>query len=365
MFAILARKTTHAASIRHEGKAAGLRFAVALAAITGMSCTVSAQDRSVLKVGYPRTATDIAIYVADKRGYFKQEGLQVTLTNFQSAAMMIVPLSSGDIDIIAGSASAGLYNAITRGLDIRLVASKVTTPKGFTSQTLIVRKDLFDSGKIRTVADLKGQKIANAAAGTASISTLRRMLRTGGLTLKDVDIVTVAFPQMRPALQNGAIAAALPAEPFTTQAVRGDVAMPLIKDADAYPGHEIASFMMSGKLLRERRDVAYRFLKAIIRGARDHNDALDANGMFSGPKGDAIIAILNEYTPIKDPAFFKTFALAYCDPDGAINMDSLREDLELFRELGLVKGNISVEKLVDDSLRQQVVKELGAYKKAN
>jgi len=324
-----------------------------------------AQERVEIKMGYPRTATDIAIYVADKRGYFRQEGIDLKLTNFQSAAMMIVPMTTGDIEAMAGSASAGLYNAIARGLDIKLIASKVTTPKGYASQTMIVRKELFDTGKIKSIADLRGQKIANAAPGTASISTINRMLKTAGMTLKDVEIVTIAFPQMMVALRNGAVAAALPAEPFTMQSVRAGVAVPLMRDDAAYPGHEIASFMISGKFLREKRDVAYRFLKAILRGARDHNDALDAKGMFSGAKGDAIIAILNEYTPIKDPDFFKSFALAYCDPDGTINLASLREDLELFRELGLVKGSISVERLVDSSLLERAIKELGPYRKAN
>ena len=340
-------------------------FTRIFASLAALALTGAVSANELVKVGYPRTATDIAIYVADKRGYFKAEGLTVQLTNFQSAAMMIVPITTGDIDVMAGSASAGLYNAIARGLEIRLVGSKVSTPKGRTSQTLIVRQELLDSGKVKSVADLKGMKIANAAPGTASISTLNRMLRSAGLTLKDVDIVTVGFPQMRPALQNGAVAAALPAEPFTMQTVRAGIAGPLVRDDEVYPGHEIASFMFSGQFIRERRDVAFRFLRALIKGARDHNDALDDQGMFAGPKGDAIIAILNEYTPIKDPNFFKSFALAYCDPDGAVNVDTLREDLELFRTLGLVKSDVSVEKLVDDSLRQQVIKELGPYKKAN
>lgn len=333
-------------------------------ALAALACIAGqAQAADLVRLGYPKTATDVAIYVAHKRGYFKAEGLEVTMTNFQSAATMIVPMAAGEIDAMAGSASAGLYNAIGRGLEIKLVASKVTTPPGFTSQTLIARKQMVDSGQIKSVADLRGLKIANAAPGTASISTISRMLKTGGLTLKDVDIVTVAFPQMMVALQNGAIAAALPAEPFTMQAVRGGVAVPLIKDDVAYPGHEIASFMYSGKLIRERRDVAYRFLKAIIKGARDHNDALDANGMLLGPGSDDIIAIIGEYTGVKDPAFYRSFALAYCDPDGAINLDSLKEDLELFREQGLIQGNASADTLVDQSLRLQVVKELGPYKK--
>ena len=112
----------------------------------------------IVRLGYTRTATDIAIYAAHKRGYFRDAGLDVQLTHVQSATVMLVPMASGGMDAMAGSASAGLFNATQRGLDIRLVASKVTTPKGFTSQTLIVRKEWFDSGKITKIADLKGRR---------------------------------------------------------------------------------------------------------------------------------------------------------------------------------------------------------------
>ena len=339
--------------------ARALIFVAALAAAPALSA-------ESVKIGYTRTATDIAIYVADKRGYFKAEGIDVTLINVASASAMLVPMAAGDLDAIAGSASAGLFNATNRGLDIRLVASKVTTPKGFTSQTLLVRKDNFASGKFAKVADLKGQKIANGSVGTGALGTLNRMLLSGGLTLKDVELVNLAFPQMLPALTNGAVAATLPAEPYTMQAVRGGVAAPLVRDDEVYAGHEIASFLFSGKMIRERREVAYGFLKSLIRGARDHNDALDEKGMLRGPKGNAIIAILNEYTGVgaTDPNFFRNYALAYCDPDGRIGVDSLREDLALFRELGLIEGEASVDKLVDDTLRQRVIAELGPYAKA-
>lgn len=328
--------------------------------------TLPATAAESVKIGITRTATDIAIYAADKRGYFKAAGIDVTLINVVSASAMLAPMASGDLDAIAGSASAGLFNATSRGLDIRLVASKVTTPKGFTSQTLIARKEAFDAGKITKIADLKGQKIANGSVGTGALGTLNRMLRSGGLTLKDVDLVSLAFPQMLPALKNGAVAATLPAEPYTMQAIREGLAVPLMRDDEVYPDHEIASFLFSGKFILERREVAYQFLKALIRGARDHNDALDDKGMLLGSRADSIIAILNEYTGVggTDPEFFKRYALAYCNPDGTINAASLREDLALFRELGLIEGEASVEKLIDDSLRQRVITELGPYRKA-
>ena len=104
-----------------------------------------AQEKVV--IGNTQTATDIGLYVADKRGYFREEGIEVQFVNFDSAARMITSMAGGDLQVIAGAASAALYNGIARGLDIRIVADKVSTPPGRTSQTLIVRKDLVESGK--------------------------------------------------------------------------------------------------------------------------------------------------------------------------------------------------------------------------
>ena len=322
-----------------------------------------AQEKVV--IGYTQTATDIGLYVADKRGYFKAEGIDVEFQNFDSAARMIAPIAGGDLQVIAGAASAGLYNAVARGVDIRIVADKVSTPPGRTSQTLIVRKDLIESGRYKTLADLKGMKVANAAPGTAASVTLYTMLEKAGLTIEDIEQTFLAFPQHVIALTNKAVDAALPAEPATTVAVKSGVAVKVLSDDEAYPNHQIAVIFFSGKFATEKPEVARKLLKAFIRGVRDHNDGLGADGRFTGEKGEAIIKILNEYTPIKDPQFYRDFPLAACNPDGTMNIDSLKKDLSILKREKLIEGEVDVDKVEDLSFLQAVLKELGPYKKAN
>jgi NitT/TauT family transport system substrate-binding protein len=341
--------------------------ATALGVVVGASGLVcgAAQAQDKVTVGYTQTATDIGLYVADKRGYFKQEGLDVQFMNFDSAARMIAPIASGDLQVIAGAASAGLYNAVARGIDIRMVADKVSTPPGRTSQTLIVRKDLVDSGRYKTLADLKGMKIANSAPGTAASVTLVKMLNSAGLKIGDIDQTFLAFPQHVVALTNKAVDAALPAEPATTEAVNRGLAVKVLTDDQAYPNHQIAVIFFSGKFATEKPDAAKRFLKAFLRGVRDHNDALGPDGRFVGEKGEAIIRILNEMTPIKDPQFYRDFPLAACNPDGTMNIDSLKTDLAVLREQGLIEGEVNVDKAIDLTFLQAALKELGPYKRAN
>ena len=339
----------------------GLIAAAVLGALT--LAPVRAQDKVV--IGNTQTATDIGLYVAHKKGYFREEGINAEFVNFDSAARMVTSMAGGDLQVIAGAASAALYNALARGVDIRIVADKVSTPPGRTSQTLIVRKDLIESGRYKTLADLKGMKIANSAPGTAASVTLYKMLEKAGLKITDVEQTFLAFPQHVVALTNKAVDAALPAEPATTEAINRGLAQKVLSDDEAYPNHQIAVIFYSGAFATQKPEVARKFLKAFIRGVRDHNDALDANGRFVGEKGEEIIRILNEYTPIKDAQFYRNFPLAACNPDGTMNIASLKTDLEVLKGEKLIEGEVNIDKALDLSFLNAVIAELGPYKKAN
>ena len=75
--------------------------AAAVAASFSIS-TALAQD--VITVGAAATTSDAPIYIADRLGYFREEGLTVKVTNFRSAADMVPVLGTGALDAGAGSA---------------------------------------------------------------------------------------------------------------------------------------------------------------------------------------------------------------------------------------------------------------------
>src|SRR2546430_13850798 len=81
-----------------------------------------------IAVGATSSTSDAPIYIADKQGYFRDEGLEVKVVNFRSAADMVAPLGAGQIEAGARSASARLYNAGARGIKIQNVADKTSSP---------------------------------------------------------------------------------------------------------------------------------------------------------------------------------------------------------------------------------------------
>src|SRR5215469_1463263 len=72
----------------------------------------SAATAQTVTVGAASTLSDAPIYIADQKGFFRAEGLNVKVVNFRSAADMVAPLGTGELDAGAGSAGASLYNAV-------------------------------------------------------------------------------------------------------------------------------------------------------------------------------------------------------------------------------------------------------------
>src|SRR6266542_5633607 len=126
--------------------------AIAFALSTCLTSAASAQEK--VRVGIVNSSSDAGFLVAEKKGYFKQEGLEAEFTPFDSAARMVAPLGAGQLDVGGGSASAGLYNAVARGINVKVVADKGSTPRSYDYMPLLVRKELVDTGKVKSVADL-------------------------------------------------------------------------------------------------------------------------------------------------------------------------------------------------------------------
>src|SRR5690349_23247540 len=146
-----------------------------------------------ITVGATSSTSDAPIYIADKQGYFRAEGLDVKVVNFRSAADMVAPLGAGQIEAGAGSASAGLYNAVARGIAIKIVADKASSPPGYGGTKILVRKDLIDSGRYKEPKDLKGLRFAMNAPGVSNTSTLNTLLKSAGLRYSDVETVDLPF----------------------------------------------------------------------------------------------------------------------------------------------------------------------------
>src|SRR5207245_2571636 len=164
------------------------------AATSAGPSTTAAPTPVTVKFGQVGSVSDAAIFIADAKGYFKEQAIALEAVPFTSAALMVAPLGTNEIQAGGGAPSAGLYNAVDRGVQLRIVADKGSLTSGHGYEAVIVRKVLAD--KVKGAKDMKGLKISIAARDIVPEYSLDQYLRTGGLTVKDVDVVPLAFPDM-------------------------------------------------------------------------------------------------------------------------------------------------------------------------
>jgi NitT/TauT family transport system substrate-binding protein len=364
-FHFVTQEQTGEALLKRSHLLSRFAAAVVLAGATALAEIAAAQamDRLVVRVGIASAISDVAIFIADRKGYFREEGLVVTTTNFTSAANMVAPLGAGQLDVGGGSPSAGFYNAVARGFKLRIVADKASSQPGYAVNRLLVLKSHAVSGRFKTLADLKGMKIAMNGPGVSNRVTLDTALKRGGLKISDVETVDLPFPEHVTALQNKAVDASVTTEPQGTVAIKNGSAVPVVGDDELVPGHQIATVLYSEDFATKNPDAARRFMKAYLRGVRFYNDALQ-DGRMAGPNADEVIGILTQSTLIKDSAIFRAITPSGCDPDGRINVASLKFDFEFYRRNDLIKGDVTVDQVVDYSSVDAAVRELGPYRKA-
>jgi NitT/TauT family transport system substrate-binding protein len=340
---------------RPFGTGAALFFQLAL--IFAPSPAAAADQ---VRVGIARTISDVGYYVADAMGFFRAEGLEISLVNFSSAAQMVAPLGTGELEVGGGTVSAGFYNAFGRGILMKIVADQGSIRPGYGFSSLMVRKDHVESGRYKTFTDLKGMKIAVGAPGTGSASALNEALKKGGLKFSDVEVVYIGFPEHLPAYKNKGIDASITNEPTMTRAIEDGAAVRAAGNDVIHPGQQTAVVFFADQFIRKRA-LAERFMRAYIRGVRVYHDALEG-GRIAGPNADEVIAILTRYTPIKDPAMFRRMVPSWVDPNGEVNLASLRKDLAFFRQLGMIeRKDIDVEAVLDDTFAKAAVLQLGPY----
>jgi NitT/TauT family transport system substrate-binding protein len=334
--------------------------ALGLVVLATTLAAAPAQNLDVVKVGNNAVISDAVFFIAEKHGYFAEQKIKIELILFDAGPMMIAPLGAGQLDVAAGASSAGLFNAAARGINIKMVADKGSTPPGYEYMPIMVRKALVDSGKVKTFADLKGLKVAEAGEGGSPGSLLNEGLKKGGLTYKDVEHVYMGYPQHVLALANGAIDASVTTEPSATQAIELGAAV-RFSDDKVYPNQQVAVLLYGGDFIKNRRAVAERFMIAYVKAARYYNDALKG-GRFAGPTADDVIKILIENTNVKNAELYKKMVPNGINPDGRLAIDSLQRDHAFYVAQGYIEKPIPFEAVVDTSFVENAIKALGPYK---
>lgn len=336
----------------------GMRLVLALALAAG-ALLHDAAAADTVRIGTNNVISDGPLFIANRKGFFARQGIEVQFITFDSGPKMVAPLGIGQIDVGAGASSSGLFNAVARGIAIKIVADKGSNAPGYSYTPLLVRKALVDGGEFKSLKDLKGRKVAEAGQGGSPGSIVNEALKSVGLRYGDVIHVSLGYPQQVLALENGAIDAAIGTEPSVSQAVRRGAAVRIPTDG-FYPHQQVAVLLYGGKFIAEHHGTAERFMVAYLQGVRVYNEAL-AGGRFAGPAAPEVIDVLARDSTVKDKAAFADIVPNACNPDGHVDRASLAKDLAFFRQQKLIEGDVTLDQAIDDNFVDAALGTLGPY----
>ena len=152
--------------------------------ISSYSMMASAEDKAMtLMLDWFVNPNHGPVVIAQQKGYFKEEGLNVTIQEPADPSMPAKLVAANNIDL-AISYQTSLTIDVAAGLPLIRSATLIATPLN----TLMV----LDNGKINSLADLKGKKIGIAIAGNED-ATIGTMLNTEGVDFSEVKIINVGW----------------------------------------------------------------------------------------------------------------------------------------------------------------------------
>lgn len=245
-------------------------LALAVTACGGDGKSSSESGRQTITVAAVPLADEAALYLAQDRGLFRKEGLDVRIQPVQQSIQALPALTKGQVDLIAGANYVTFLQAYDKGtLDLRIVAEGARAASHM--MDVLVPKD----SPIKSVSDLKGKKVAVNILNNIQSLTLDAILDAQGAGRPVYRQIT--FPQMGPALQKGQVDAVHAAEPFDS-ALQKDLGARILLDGASPPVRliPISGYVTTGRFAAKNPEAVAAFQRALAAAAALANRTPDA-----------------------------------------------------------------------------------------
>jgi NitT/TauT family transport system substrate-binding protein len=242
-----------------------------------MLASRSAHSQENVRVAYPSvSASTIMLMIANKEGYYKEEGLNVELLSIRGEIAIRIALA-GEIDFFTNAGSA--LAAVARNVPLKILAVVQDKP-GW---------DLIALPNIKSIAQLRGQTVAIMSPEGSLAVVTREILRKNGLDpSKDANLVVMGGDDVRfPALKGKAIQATLFNAAASIRAQRDGFTK--LASASEYVSAIQGGIAVTDERIKQQPAKIARFMRASLKGLS-----------FFVNKRDASIKYMIDILKIKD-----------------------------------------------------------------
>jgi NitT/TauT family transport system substrate-binding protein len=299
------------------------------AVIIGMllsSAAAFAQEK--IRLGLLPFSESLAAVIADKQGFFKEEGIEVEVTKFDSGAIAVPVLQSGRMDIVLSNTIATLQ-AVEHGLDAVVVAPGAVVRPSAPDTTIALIA--LNGGPINSEKDLEGRRIAVNVINSSAWLHLVADLDKHGVDRTKVRFAEVPFPQMNDPLLAGQLDAIAQVQPFSTALLAtGKVKILSWPYVETAPNTDITQYIALTSWVEKNHELAVKFARAVAKGAQfaETNEALARD-------------INQEFTHI-NPALKDKVLLPRLGTK--IDLNEMKHTMEMMHKYGLLKAPVELSK---------------------
>ena len=305
-------------------------------ALSALAALAQAPEKAQIKlaVGGKSSLYYLPLTLTEQLGYFKEQGLDVEISDFAGGAKALQALIGGSADVVTG-AYEHTIRMQTKGQDVRAVIELGRYP----AINILVRKDR----NYKTPADLKGMKIGVSAPGSSTQMIAQYVLVQAGLNKDDASFIGVGLGATAvAAIKKGEIDALSNTDPANTK---------LMKDGDVITIADTTSTEGVTKLLGGPMSAGVLYMKGDFIDKNPHTVQALVNAFYKTLKW------IDKATPDQIAAKMPE---EYMLGDKALYIEAVKAALEAYSRDGMIKPEVQQRSLAflqkfDDELKTATV----------
>ena len=313
--------------------------------------SVTARAAEPLRLGLLHTLSPAPFYIAQERGYFRDEGIDLTFRFFEAAQPIAAAAVSGDIDVGVTALTGGFFALAEKGT-LKVIGGGLHEQKGYEGSAILASNKAFDAG-LTDVAKLGGHSFAITQYGSSFHYMVGRIAEAKGFDFKSVTL--------RPVQQIGNMVAAVSTNQVDATIAIASVAKPLAASGQAHilawagdlVPEQLTAVFTTPAMIAAHSEVLKHFAAAYQRGVADYREAFLRLGSDGKPihddKTDAVIPLLTKYVFTGDPTAKQKIldGVGFYDAGGALDVADVLDQVRWFKEQGLVKGDADPASMLD------------------
>lgn len=309
--------------------AAVLGVCISLTITEPMEASASEADMEVARVGLLPNAETAAMRLGLQKGFFKEAGIDLQITDTSSGAASITALIAGQFDVVFAN-TVSVMQGRDKGLPLIMIAAASTSTgvAGEDFSALVVSS----TNKMKSAKELSGKVIASNTVKNIGEITARLSVAKAGGDAASVKVVEMPFSNMEQALEENQIDAAWMVEPFHTTALEHGLRDIASNYVDTAPHLTAAAFVSTDDIVKDKAEMINKLRAAITKSAD-----------YANAHPEEIRALIPTFTKIT-PAIANAFVIPRYDPE--VNSGSLEAMLPQMIKLEMISSDFKVESAI-------------------